>query len=153
MSEQGETAALPRLEVLTQYVKDMSFENPGSPTSLSERPQIELGVDLQARRIEDEVYEVELKLRIDAKHDAKALFLLELAYAGLFRMANMPEEMLQGILLVQAPHILFPFARRIIADVVRDGGMPPLMVEPIDFMTLYKNRMAQGGVGSLNGSN
>lgn len=147
MSDQGETAAQPILEVLTQYVKDMSFENPGAPAALAERPQIDLGVDLQARRKEGELYEVELKLRIEAKHDSRALFLLELAYAGLFRLANMPEDMVQGILLVQAPHILFPFARRIVADVVRDGGMPPLMVEPIDFMALYKNRLAQGDIG------
>ena len=146
MSEQGEADNTPRFEIMTQYVKDLSFENPGAPAALGERPQIDMGVDLQARRLEADIFEVELKLRVSASTEAKPLFLMELAYAGLFRIQNLPEDAMQGVLLVQAPHILFPFARRIIADVVRDGGMPPLMIEPIDFMTLYKNKVAQGGI-------
>ena len=146
MSEQGEADNTPRFEIMTQYVKDLSFENPGAPAALGERPQIDMGVDLQARRLEADIFEVELKLRVSASTEAKPLFLLELAYGGLFRIQNLPEDAMQGVLLVQAPHILFPFARRIIADVVRDGGMPPLMIEPIDFMTLYKNKVAQGGI-------
>ena len=149
MSEQGtenQQAPRPVLEAMTQYVKDMSFENPGAPAALTARPQIDMGVDLQARRVEGDMFEVELKLRINAANEGKPLFLLELAYAGLFRLQNMPEEMLQPILLVQAPHMLFPFARRIVADVVRDGGMPPLMIEPIDFMTLYRAKMEGGGI-------
>ena len=149
MSEQGtenQQAPRPVLEAMTQYVKDMSFENPGAPAALTARPQIDMGVDLQARRVEGDMFEVELKLRVNAANEGKPLFLLELAYAGLFRLQNMPEEMLQPILLVQAPHMLFPFARRIVADVVRDGGMPPLMIEPIDFVALYQARLAQANV-------
>ena len=87
-----------------------------------------------------------MKIRVTANAEEKPLFLLELAYAGLFRLVNIPENVLQQVLLIQAPFMLFPFARRIIADVVRDGGMPPLMIEPIDFVALYQAKMAQGQV-------
>jgi preprotein translocase subunit SecB len=132
-----------RIQILGQYVKDLSFENPGAPSNMTARPQIDLGVDLQARRLDTERFEVELKLRVSAKAEDKSLFLLELAYGGLFMIQNAPEEILQQILLIDGPHLLFPFARRIVADAVRDGGMPPLMIEPIDFASLYRARMAE----------
>src|SRR5579864_2603809 len=93
--------AMPNLQVVAQYIKDLSFENPGAPSGLTARPQIELGVDLQARRGDAEHFEVEMKLRVTAKGDDKPLFLLELAYAGLFRLTNIPEEAVQQILLIQ----------------------------------------------------
>jgi len=133
--------AQPVVQVLAQYIKDLSFENPGAPQGLTQNPQIEFGVDLQARQNDGTNYEVELKLRIHATVQEKQLFLLELTYAGLFRLENIPEDALQPLLMIQAPHMLFPFARRIVADVVRDGGMPPLMVEPIDFAALYQARV------------
>jgi preprotein translocase subunit SecB len=134
----------PRIQIVTQYVKDLSFENPGAPTALTTRPAIELGVDLQARRLEGPMFEVELKLRVNAKsQEEKPIFLIELSYAGLFQVTNIPEDVLQQVLLIEAPHLLFPFARRIIADAVRDGGMPPLMIEPIDFAGLYRSKTAQ----------
>jgi len=136
---------LPNLQVMGQYIKDLSFENPGVATAINDRPQIELAVDLNATRLaEKDMFEVELKIRVDAKSDGKALFLLEVAYAGAFRLTNVTDTGTQQmILLIQAPHMLFPFVRRIVADVVRDGGMPPLMIEPIDFMALYQARVAQ----------
>jgi preprotein translocase subunit SecB len=134
--------------IVAQYIKDLSFEVPGAPAMISQPPQIELGVDLRARRVETDHYELELKLRVVAKTAEKPLFLLELAYAGLFRMIGLPEEAMQPMLLIQAPHMLFPFARRIIADVVRDGGMPPLMVDPIDFAALYQTKLAAGDITS-----
>ena len=136
---------LPNLQVVGQYIKDLSFENPGATSNLQSRPQIELGVDLNAARLSDQdMFEVELKIRVDAKGDGRALFLLEVAYAGVFRLTNVPDAGTQQmILLIQAPHMLFPFVRRIVADVVRDGGMPPLMIEPIDFLALYQARVAQ----------
>ncbi|HEX3753895.1 MAG TPA: protein-export chaperone SecB [Rhizomicrobium sp.] len=134
---------VPALAIVAQYIKDLSFENPGAPGGLTQRPQIELGFDLQARRGDNEHYEVEMKIRVNATHETRPLFLIELAYAGLFRLQNIPEEVVQQILMIQAPHMLFPFARRIIADVARDGGMPPLMIEPIDFAALYQTRAAQ----------
>lgn len=133
-----------RIQIVGQYVKDLSFENPGAPASMAARPQIDLGVDLQARRLDAERFEVELKLRVNAKAEEKPLFLLELAYGGLFMIQNAPEEILQQILLIDGPHLLFPFARRIVADAIRDGGMPPLMIEPIDFAALYRARMSEG---------
>ena len=150
MSEQGNGSAgaqpgnlQPRVQVIGQYVKDLSFENPGAPASLTQRPAIDLGVDLQARRLEPPHFEVELKLRVTAKYEDKPVFLLELVYGGLFLVQNIPDDVIQQVLLIDAPHILFPFARRIVADVVRDGGMPPLMIEPIDFAALYRAKTAE----------
>ncbi len=138
-------ANAPRIQVVSQYVKDLSFENPGAPNPVGAgRQQIDLGVDIQARRLDTQMYEVELKLRVGSKQaDDKPLFLLELAYAGLFQMTNIPEEVLQQVLLIEGPHLLFPFARRIVADAVRDGGMPPLMLEPVDFVAIYRARIEQ----------
>jgi preprotein translocase subunit SecB len=146
------TQALPNLQIVGQYIKDLSFENPGAPAGLAQRPEIEFGIDVQARRGDDQHFEVELKLRVHATGEGRQLFLLELAYAGLFRVQNIPEEALQPILLIQAPHMLFPFARRIVADVVRDGGMPPLMIEPIDFVALYQAKMGQAAAQSPVGT-
>ena len=136
---------MPNLQVVAQFIKDLSFENPGATANISDRPQIELAVDLNAARLaEQDMFEVELKIRVDAKNDGKPLFLLEVAYAGIFRLSNVADVATQQmILLIQAPHMLFPFVRRIVSDVVRDGGMPPLMIEPIDFMQLYQARVAQ----------
>jgi preprotein translocase subunit SecB len=140
----GGDPTAPRIQIVAQYVKDMSFENPGAPATISSRPNIELGVDLQARRLEGQMYEVELKLRVNAKtSDDKPFFLLELVYAGLLQIMNVPDEVLQQVLLIEGPHLLFPYARRIISDAVRDGGMPPLMIEPIDFAGLFRNRQSQ----------
>lgn len=147
MSSEGTTpdaTQAPNLQVMAQYIKDLSFENPGAVNEISQRPQIDLAVDLNAKRVEDEIFEVELKIRVDAKNEGKPLFVLEVAYAGVFQLKNVPDTgTQQAILLIQAPHMLFPFVRRIVADVVRDGGMPPLMIEPIDFMALYQARVAQ----------
>src|SRR6218665_2512450 len=148
MSSEGtpDTAPKASLQVVGQYIKDLSFENPGAAANINDRPQIELAVDLNATKLEAELFEVELKIRVDAKSDGKPLFLLEVAYAGVFRLTNIPETATQQmILLIQAPHMLFPFVRRIVADVVRDGGMAPLMIEPIDFMALYQALVAQAG--------
>jgi preprotein translocase subunit SecB len=150
-SQNGMDADAPRVQIVGQYIKDLSFENPGAPNSPSIRPQIELNVDLQARQIEREHYEVELKLRISAKAEERSLFLLELVYAGLFMLHNVPDEVRQQVLLIEAPHILFPFARRIVADVVRDGGMPPLMIEPIDFAALYRAKLGEMQQGHTAG--
>ena len=144
--------SIPNLQIVGQYIKDLSFENPGAPAGLTQRPQIEFGIDVQAKRGDEMHFEVELKLRVHAKSEDRQLFLLELAYAGLFRLSNIPEEAMQPILLIQAPHMLFPFARRIVADVVRDGGMPPLMIEPIDFVALYQAKMGQAAQQPIAGN-
>ena len=140
----GGEANLPRVQIVAQYIKDLSFENPGATATITNRPNIDLSVDLQARRMEGTLYEVELKLRINAKsNEDKPVFLLELVYGGMFQIVNVPDDVLQQVLLIEGPHLLFPFARRIISDAVRDGGMPPLMIEPIDFAGLYRSKQAQ----------
>jgi preprotein translocase subunit SecB len=133
----------PNLQIVGQYIKDLSFENPGAPQGFTGSPQIEMGVDLQAKPVGPDHYEVVFHMRIKASAEERTLFILELAYGALVRLTNMPEEAVQRVLLIQAPHLIFPFARRIISDVVRDGGMPPLVIEPIDFVSLYQSKMAQ----------
>jgi preprotein translocase subunit SecB len=124
-------------------VKDLSFENPGMGLNV-QRPQIDFNVDLQAKRIQENgPFEVLLKLRVTAVQEERTLFLLEIAYGGLFILNNVPEEAMQPILLIECPRLLFPFARRIVADLVSDGGLPPLMIEPIDFANLYRAKMAE----------
>ena len=103
----------------------------------------EVGVDLHARRRENEQFEVELKLRVSAKAEERPIFLLELVYSGMFALHNVPEDALEKTLLIEGPTLLFPFARRIVADAIRDGGMPPLMIEPIDFASLYQAKQAE----------
>jgi len=133
----------PNLQIVAQYIKDMSFENPGAPGGFTGNPELDMGVDLQARPVAQDHYEVVLHLRIKATGEGRALFMMELAYGALVRLTNIPEDVVQRILLIQPPHLMFPFARRIIADTVRDGGLPPLVIEPIDFVGLYQNKMAQ----------
>jgi len=142
-SQNGLDNDAPRVQVVGQYIKDLSFENPGAASNAATRPQIELNVDLQARQVQAEVFEVEMKLRVNAKAEDRPLFLLELVYGGMFQLHNIPDEVRQQVLLIEAPHIMFPFARRIVADVIRDGGMPPLMIEPIDFSALFRAKAAQ----------
>ena len=139
-------AKAPRLLVQTQYVKDLSFENPRAPTSLEpgkSRPEIQVRVDVRVQPLADERYEVGLELRVEAKAADDPTFMLELTYCGVFALVNVPAETRQALLLVECPRLLFPFARRIIADASRDGGFPPLMIDPIDFMALFRRRQQQ----------
>ncbi len=151
LNENGFDAAgqdLPQVSILTQYVKDLSFENPNAPTSLQsqEQPRIDVNVSVNAKRGGDNVYEVELKISAKAMTGDSVAFVVDLLYAGLFGLANVPEEALEPFLIIEAPRIIFPFARRIIADSVRDGGFPPLMLDPIDFASLYMAQQ-QGAQG------
>lgn len=145
-AQEGAPANAPRLAVLTQYVKDLSFENPRAPQALApnaQRPEIQVAVDVNVRQLAEEQYEVVLDLKLDAKAGENAVFVMELSYGALFGIANIPPETMQAILLIECPRLIFPFARRIVADVTRDGGLPPLMLEPIDFVALYRNRVEQ----------
>jgi preprotein translocase subunit SecB len=145
-SEGQEAAAGPRLAILTQYVKDMSFENPKAPHGLqanAARPEIQIRVDVAAKPMSDGHYEITLQLNAEAKTGGETVFLMELAYGGVFLLANIPAETLQPLLLIECPRLLFPFARRIVADATRDGGFPPLMIDPIDFVSLYKRKVQQ----------
>lgn len=143
MTENNE-AAQPALVVNGQYIKDLSFEVPGAPGIYGEmqgrNPEIAIHVDINAGGLRDSVFEVVLHLKVEAKDEAKTVFIAELAYGGVFTL-NVPQEHLQAMLLIECPRMLFPFARAIIADMTRDGGFPPLMIQPIDFVQLFRSRM------------
>ena len=148
------------LVVNIQYVKDLSFEVPGAPQIFSQlraQPQVNINLDVQARRVQEgqSVYEVSLMIRAEA-HEAPAgqgngqaaatpptVFVAELTYAGVFTLTGLPDNAIEPVLLVECPRILFPFARNILADVTRDGGFPPVLLQPIDFVALWQARRAQ----------
>lgn len=139
-------APQPRLSILTQYIKDMSFENPRAPQPAPQgagRPEIQIKVDVAAQAMGEDRYEITLQLNVDAKSAGETIFLMELAYAGVFQLQNIPKESLQALVMIECPRLLFPFARRIVADATRDGGFPPLMIDPIDFVTLYRRKLQE----------
>lgn len=136
----------PAIRILAQYVKDLSFENPRAPEALragAAPPAIELGVELNAQGREGGVFEVELKLTAGARRDNEAVFQIELIYGGLFQVVGVDAEDLEQVLMIECPRYLFPFARRLIADLSAEGGFPPLMLEPMDFAQIYLARKAQ----------
>jgi preprotein translocase subunit SecB len=137
-------AAPAQIQVLAQYVKDLSFENPAAPMSLQgQKPALEVSVDVQARGLGIDQYEVAISIRADAKAATQTIFVCEVTYAGVFILKNITQENIQPVLLIECPRQLFPFARRVVADTTRDGGFPPLMLDPIDFLTLYRAQLAQ----------
>jgi len=144
----------PSVNVLTQYVKDLSFENPNAPAvfQIAGQPKLDVQFNIGATQVGDGVNEVVLKIEARAEVEGQVMYLVDLSYAGLFGLRNVPDEHLQPFLLGEAPRILFPFARRVLADAVRDGGFPPLMLEPIDFAQLYLSQSGgQGGIGEVAG--
>jgi len=141
-----EAAAPPQLNVLAQYTKDLSFENPNAPGSLSPQaqpPQINIQINVGANAVGENDFEVILTVEGKAENAGKLIFSFELVYGGVFRLLNIPQENLSPMLLIECPRLLFPFAREIIATAVRDGGFPPLMLDPVDFVGLYRQNMAQ----------
>ncbi|MBU6498163.1 MAG: protein-export chaperone SecB [Rhodospirillales bacterium] len=158
----SETAAQPPgavapLMVNVQYIKDLSFEVPGAPviySTLKAAPRVDINLDVQARRIQDgqDVFEVTLAIRAEATDPTATngssgarVFLAELSYGGVFTLHGVPENTVEPILLVECPRILFPFARGILSDVTRDGGFPPVLLQPIDFLALWQSRRQPGG--------
>jgi preprotein translocase subunit SecB len=136
----------PQVRVLTQFVRDLSFENPRAPESLRSsgtQPNIEIGVEMNARTRTDDLYEVDLKLSAAAHVNNEAIFVVELVYGGLFQVTGVPEENMEPLLLIECPRFLFPFARRVVADLTAEGGFPPFMLDPIDFAAIYTARRAQ----------
>ena len=127
----------PQLGIRTQYIKDLSFENPSAanrPPEAERAPDIAVNVQVSVRRLDETTFEVTLQITANARHQEKPVFLVELTYAGVFTLVGIPQEALEPTLLVECPRLLFPFARRIVADVTRDGGFPPLLLGPIDFL-------------------
>ena len=140
----------PSMRILGQYLKDLSFENPNAPTSLApqtKQPDINISVNVNARNLGPVDFEVELHLDAKASSDGKVIFAGEILYAGVFRMENFPENLLHPAVLIECPRMLFPFARQILADATRNGGFPPLMLDPIDFAGMYQKRMQTQPVG------
>ena len=136
-------ATAPQIGIQSQYVKDLSFENPGAPGSLvatAEPPDIQVNVEVQARPLQNEAYEVSLHITASGKNGQTTLFVLDLTYGAVCRIVGVPKESLQPVLLVECPRMLFPFARRVLSDATRDGGFPPLMLNPIDFLSLYRQQ-------------
>ena len=135
----------PSVGVISQYVKDFSFENPNAPAiyQVQGQPQFDVQFNIGSAEVAQDVHEVVLKIDVRAETEGQVAFVVDLAYAGLFAIRNIPADQLQPFLLGEAPRLLFPFARRVLADAVRDGGFPPLMLEPIDFNGLYYQQLEE----------
>jgi preprotein translocase subunit SecB len=128
------------ITVNAQYVKDFSFENPNAPKSLVNNgtaPNVEVNINVEARGLSEDSYEVTLKVQAEAKNDEFTCFVVDLAYACIMTLKDIPEDQVQPVLMIEGPRLIFPFARQMIADVTREGGFPPLMVNPIDFAAMY----------------
>ncbi|ASY44550.1 MAG: protein-export chaperone SecB [Sphingobium sp.] len=135
----------PQIALISQYVKDLSFENPNAPACYQwqDQPQIDVQFNIGADKVGDEVLEVSLKIEVKAVAPQGTAFAVELLYAALFGMRNVPEDQVQPFMLAEAPRLIFPFARRVLADAIRDGGFPPLLLDPIDFGALYLQQAQQ----------
>lgn len=141
-----ENAVPASLNVLTQYIKDFSFESPGAPQSLRARdkaPGININVNVNANPLGGTDYDVLLTLTAKAEVDNSVLFNVELVYGGVFRIQGFPQEHMLPLLFIECPRLLFPFARQIISDATRNGGFPPLMIDPIDFARMFQQRLAE----------
>jgi preprotein translocase subunit SecB len=140
-----------QLIINAQYIKDLSFENPHAPTSLRQQatpPAVEINVDVKAQGLALENYEVALTIKANAKVEDEMLFIIELVYGAVVTMRNVAQEMISPILLVETPRLMFPFARNIIAETTRDGGFPPLMINPIDFGELLRRNAGAAPTGT-----
>jgi preprotein translocase subunit SecB len=143
-TEQNDNEA-PHIAIISQYIKDFSFENPNAPNSLvklAKTPSVELGIDLNISKISesDATFEVSLNIEASAKTDDLTLFVIELSYAGIFVLYNLPEDQHEAILAIHCPNMIFPFARRIISDVTQESGFQPLRIDPIDFGRMYHKK-------------
>jgi preprotein translocase subunit SecB len=141
----AEQPVAPRMQIVNQYIRDLSFENVAAQKNSGQKvqPDINVQVNLDARKGQENQYEVIQKLTISAKAEEDTIFLLEIDYAGLFIIENVPEEQLHPFLMIECPRMLFPFVRRIVRDVTADGGFPPLNVDNIDFVQLYRSELAR----------
>ena len=144
-----------QLIVNAQYVKDLSFENPRAPQSLiqqSAQPSVDINVDVKAQNLGPEVFEVILTINVTARVETQPVFLVELAYGTVVTVRNAPQEMLASMILIETPRIVFPFARAIIANATRDGGFPPLLINPIDFAELLRRQQSETQTAGVSGS-
>ena len=140
--------AAPSLNALAQYAKDISFENPNAPRSLTPQqsgPQISIQVNVNAKQLAETDFEVDLSLEGNAKTGEEVIFAFELTYSGVFRVRNIPPDQIHPVVMIECPRLLFPFARQIVAEAVRNGGFPPLYIDPIDFVGLYRQKVEADG--------
>jgi preprotein translocase subunit SecB len=145
----------PAINVMVQYTRDFSFENPNAPRSLGPQekpPNISIQVNVNARQVAESDFEVSLLLEGSAGEGPGVLFKFELDYGGLFRLQNIAAQDMHPVVMIECPRLLFPFARQIIADAVRGGGFPPLYIDPIDFAALYRSRMSEAAAASPSAS-
>jgi preprotein translocase subunit SecB len=147
-------ASLPPLLINAQFVKDLSFENPRAPEIFAKpqqgQPQVQVGVDVGARALNETVFEVSLHLKAEAKNAEDTVFMVELTYCGVFTVSVADKEDMRPLLLIEAPRLLFPFARTIVAECTREGGFPPLLIQPIDFADLFRRQGAQQAPATAN---
>lgn len=135
----------PVMQMRAQYIKDLSFENPRAPASifnLQEAPELEVNVNLGAQRLDEGVLELTIQVNVRAVSEKLSVFMIDLAYGGIFEVKNIPEDALEQVIFVQGAFLLFPYARRVISDISRDGGFPPVQLEPVDFLTMYQQQRA-----------
>lgn len=144
--QQAPTAApAPTLNIVGQYIKDLSFENPKAPQSImtgGSQPNFSVNINVGVNRQQDDLYAVELTFTAKAERDSGVLFSVELIYGGVFRLKNWPEPQLAPILMIECPRLIFPFARQVLASVTQQGGFPPLMMDPVDFAAIYRQNLA-----------
>jgi len=142
---------MPPVGVNVQYIKDLSFEVPGAPEIFAQmqqtQPNIEVNIDVRANQLQDNIFDVELQINAECKIGEAVAFIVELIYGGFFTL-NVPQEHLQAVLMIECPRLLFPFARATIADVTREGGFPPLVMGPVDFLAMYQRRLAEAGAAA-----
>jgi len=143
----------PQIAVLTQYIKDLSVESPNSPAVFQwqVQPQVDVQFNIAVNNVTDEVHEVILKVNVAARSDNGAHFLIDLSYAGLLGLRNLPEDAMGPFLLIEAPRLLFPFVRQVVADAVQQTGFPPLLLEPIDFNAVYLQQLQAMQAAQANG--
>lgn len=140
------TAAQPRLQMLTQHIRDLSFENIAVQkglTAVDGKPEVKVTINLDVQQRGGDRYEVAIKVNVDSKVGESQIFILELDYAGLFLVQNVPQDQLHPLLMIECPRLVFPYVRRVVGDVTRDGGYPPLNLDQIDFLTLYRQELAR----------
>jgi len=146
MTEQAQNPNGPQIAVHAQYTRDFSFESPNAPgifAPTQTAPKLDMGVNVQTRQLDETTYESVLMIKLEAKLEDKTAFIAELAYAGIFGLAGLAPDHIRPFLFIEAPRLLFPFARNIIANAVRDGGFPQVLINPIDFAALYQQQQSQ----------
>jgi preprotein translocase subunit SecB len=151
----GETGADPAISILAQYTKDLSVENPSAPQVFQwqVQPNLDVQFNINVESVADDVHEVVLKIEVNARSDNGVHFVVDLSYGGLFGIRNVPADALQPFLLIEAPRLIFPFARQIVAEAVSNSGFPPLLLDPIDFAGAYLQQVQAQQPQGVEGAN